>query len=202
MLHTQSIGLAKFKETEYYTQENFRDFHRKLRVSLDEIMKFLKEGFQRDAKLSQNLYETHFHPSGLGVICKGSTHAFIKEFREKYIKAGFKAPYLPVYDDDCLTTFRDQANLTRNDSFEARHKDDPDPQDQLSKVTKDLMKRSKSKSPKKTRKPRGDPMRESLTQDSVLMDQSEQIISINKKPRKPRVKSAQFRKRAQEESQY
>ena len=57
----------RHRELEYYTKRDFFKFMRKLRDSFEVIFKALKDAFKRDVKIAENLFESHFHPSGKGL---------------------------------------------------------------------------------------------------------------------------------------
>jgi septal ring factor EnvC (AmiA/AmiB activator) len=58
---------VRHRELEYFTKRDFFKFMKKLRESLELIFKALKDAFKRDVKIAENLFETHFHPSGKGL---------------------------------------------------------------------------------------------------------------------------------------
>ena len=62
-------------------------------------MHLVKDGFQRDCVIIDNLLQSHFHPSGAGLNVKDKTHLELKEYQRDHIKKrGFKLPALPIYD--------------------------------------------------------------------------------------------------------
>ena len=74
-LRTHSVKAAvRHRELEYYTKRDFFQFMRKLRESFEIVMQLLKEAFKRDQKIANNLFESHFHPSGKGLTVATQCH--------------------------------------------------------------------------------------------------------------------------------
>ena len=45
-----------------------------------------------------NLHKSHFMPAGSGLMVKPETHNELKEFQNRVMKLGFKAPEMAVYN--------------------------------------------------------------------------------------------------------
>ena len=62
---------------------------RKLRESFEIIITLLRDAFRRDQKIANNLFETHFHPSGKGLTVATQCHHDLKQYRFDVLKKGF-----------------------------------------------------------------------------------------------------------------
>ena len=71
---------VRHRELEYLTKREFYQFYMKLRDSFEMILNCLKDAFKRDAKIVQNLLESHMHPSGKAIMVNKDCHAALKQF--------------------------------------------------------------------------------------------------------------------------
>ena len=69
---------VRHRELEYMTKRDFRAFHHKLRDSFEVIFSCFRDAFRRDAKIVQNLLESHMHPSGKAIMVNKDTHQELK----------------------------------------------------------------------------------------------------------------------------
>lgn len=100
-LRSHSVKTARLhREREYFKKEHQELFHGRLRASIDLILQLLKDAFKRDQAIVDNLFKSHFMPSGSGLMVKPETHEMLKQFRDTVIAKGFKKPHLPIYNEE------------------------------------------------------------------------------------------------------
>lgn len=97
---------VRHRELEYLAKRDFYKFVHKLRDSMEMVFQCLKDGFKRDVAIANNLFESHFHPSGKGLTVSTQCHHDLKIYKFDVLKKGFKKPWLPINEDDNMTTFR------------------------------------------------------------------------------------------------
>ena len=69
---------VRHRELEYMSKRDFRNFYHKLQETFEIVFKCFKDAFKRDAKIVQNLLESHLHPSGKAVMVNKDTHQELK----------------------------------------------------------------------------------------------------------------------------
>ena len=97
---------VRHRELEYMTKRDFYKFVKKLRDSMEMVFRCLKDGFKRDVQIANNLFESHFHPSGKGLTVSTQCHHDLKIYKFDVLKKGFQKPWIPINEDDNMTTFR------------------------------------------------------------------------------------------------